>query len=187
MKKRILCFAACLLFVFSGCGLVDDISEKLDATSDNLSIIFAESNATELLECSEQLLLDYQNNPHALLVKLDKDSELVAQDWKGARELNKDVRDRLTALILRGSIKSIQVSEGCVEYLCDGYGLGSAEAIHKIIYVSSNQISDLYGYDKDMVFTEQDGGYYGIKPSGSSTLFYYKIADRLYYIEAVTE
>ena len=69
-----------------------------------------------------------------------------------------------------------------VRFSCASLGLGSSTAYYEI---PSDDVRELWAYDPHMTYSDKDGGRYGTYADSDNTFFYIRLAEGLYYCEAM--
>jgi len=178
----LLCIA--IVFLFCGCRITNRLAMKK-------TIAYACGNSELLRSCAQELqtIIPAETGQKRQSYKIEqlKGSALLLFDY--VEESNTSMHSDLCEEVFGGGlVKFILVNYSdavcSVEFVCAGYGFGPNTGYCEIQYVSSDVPNDLFFFDDNMSYTEQDGGYFGCEKYGDNTFFYYRIAECLYYTEA---
>ena len=81
-------------------------------------------------------------------------------------------------------MEEILVRSDRVEFDIGGSGFGSQADYYMVYYLPEEDLSGCFGFDPEMTFTQQDGGWIGRIDDNDNTFFYQCIGEHLYYCSA---
>ena len=186
--KKVICFLLCILtqIGLSGCIEKENNSEE--------AIAYARDNSDLLCSCSQDLynmIKEKENvwSPRQLTFRIEPDLNSTMRLCNYRTDSETSFENELCQKVFQGGVVDYimvycQNDKYNVEFSCCGIGLGSAALDIVIQFIPSDDVEDLVGYDRAMIFTEQDEGWYGKLEGSDNTFLYYKITDQLYYTEA---
>lgn len=138
----------------------------------------------ELLElCGQELLSHYPSAPkwtcaEFTVRQISGDRIMLLHSPSG--EQSKFRSTDCQALLEDGGVEKITVTPGCVEFDLGGSGFGSQTDYYTVCYLPEDDLSGCFGFDPEMVFSAQDGGWIG-RRDDDNTFFYQCIGEHLYY------
>lgn len=190
MMKKIVIIASVVVMLFSLTCCVGRHDRIMNA-----SVSYAKDNIDLLKDCADSLkeqLLEISNQKEpdsymAYKVELQENSILRLYDYTTQRET--EIENKLCQQVLSSNVIdliTVHFHKGVwsVEFSCGGYGFGPDTKYYAIQIITSDDPSNLWHFDDEMIFVEKDNGFWGSRSDSDNSFYYFKIADGVYYTEA---
>ncbi len=162
----------------------------------NVSVSYAKDNIDLLKRCAESLkgqLLEISTQKElssnlAYKIELQKNNILRLFDYTANRET--EIENEMSQQVLNGGVIdliSVHFHKGVwsVEFSCGGCGIGPNMEYYAIQIITTDDPGDLWNFDNEMNFIGKDNGYWGSKTGSDNTFYYFRIAEGVYYTEAI--